>query len=31
MLLTAIDFKPGGSCKYIFAHKQYTKQQNEAE
>jgi len=30
-LLTAIGFKPGGSCKYTFTHKQYTKQNNETE
>jgi hypothetical protein len=31
-LLTAIGFKPGGSCKYTFTHKQYTQQQhNEIE
>jgi len=30
-LLTAIGFKPGGSCKYTFTHKQYTKQHNEIE
>jgi hypothetical protein len=25
-LVTAVGFKPSGSCKYTFAHKQYTKQ-----
>ena len=29
ILLTAIGFKPGGSCKYTFTHKRYTKQHNE--
>jgi hypothetical protein len=31
ILLTAVWFKPGGSCKYTFTHKQYTKQHNETE
>jgi len=29
--LNEVGFKPGGSCKYRFTHKQYTKQQNEIE
>jgi len=30
-LLTAIWFKPGGSCKYTYTHKHYAKQHNETE
>ena len=31
ILVTAIQFKHGGICKYTFTHKQYTKQHNETE
>ena len=31
ILLAAIGFKPGGSGKYTFAHKQYKKQHNRTE
>ena len=30
-MLIEIGFKPGGSCKFTFTHKQYTKQHNDTE